>query len=314
VARWIVALIVASAAMVGCGGHHSAAQGRHQSTTPRALPLVSGPGRLVDIGGGRSLYLYCVGSGSPTIVLEAGFGGNSGAWRAVQPQLGRTTRTCAYDRAGLGSSLPMPGVHDAADEIRDLERLLDHARLPPPYVLVGHSYGGLLVRLFAKAHPDETAGVVLVDSMGRNQDQRLLPIWRAQPRRVRRRVPKPTGKPVEDGVNILAGEALAAGVTSLGDTPLAVISRGQTDETTGDLPPNVRRAADHLWTRMQDELTALSPDHLHVVALRSGHLVPIEQPDVVVRATQAVVRAARAHARLPACRDVFDGARARCLG
>jgi hypothetical protein len=71
--------------------------------------------------------------------LEAGFGGNNTSWGAVQPPLGRTTRTCAYDRAGLGSSLAIPGVHDAGDEIDDLHRLLAHARIPPPYVLVGHS-------------------------------------------------------------------------------------------------------------------------------------------------------------------------------
>src|SRR4029077_14893887 len=108
------------------------------------------------------------------VVLEAGFGGNSGNWSAVQRTLGRTTRTCAYDRAGLGNSLAMPGVHDAGDEIADLQRLLDHAHLAPPYVLVGHSYGGLLVRLFAHAHPHQTAGGGLVDSMGRGPDRRVL--------------------------------------------------------------------------------------------------------------------------------------------
>ena len=139
---------------------------------------------MVDIGGGRSLYLKCVGSGSPTVILEAGFSGTTNNWSAVQPQLGRTTRTCSYDRAGLGNSLAIPGVHDAGDEIADLERLLLHAGMSPPYVLVGHSYGGLLVRMFARTHQRDTAGLVLVDSMGADQTRRQLAVWpRSEARR-----------------------------------------------------------------------------------------------------------------------------------
>jgi pimeloyl-ACP methyl ester carboxylesterase len=85
-----------------------------------------GSGDRVDVGG-RHLYVECVGSGSPTVLLEAGFGGSSRDWTPVLLELGRTSRTCAYDRAGLGYSDAMPGVHDAGDEIRDLERLLDVA-------------------------------------------------------------------------------------------------------------------------------------------------------------------------------------------
>jgi pimeloyl-ACP methyl ester carboxylesterase len=308
--RALVPLVLVTIAVIGCGG-----QGPEPASAP-ANPVIVGPGRLVAIGGGRSLYLHCMGSGSPTVVLEAGFGGNSGNWSAVQRTLGRTTRTCAYDRAGLGNSLAMPGVHDAGDEIADLQRLLDHAHLAPPYVLVGHSYGGLLVRLFAHAHPREAAGVVLVDAMGHDQDRRLLAIWRAQPARVRRHVPKPTAHAVEAGVDVMAGERLEASVTSLGDVPLAVVTRGRDDGSGGPLPPaSIRRPADRLWMRMQDELAAMSGDHLHVVALRSGHFVqgPVDgQPSVVLRAVRAVVGAARTGARLPACARVFAGRGVRC--
>src|SRR6185295_6049474 len=95
--------------------------------TPTPTVIVNG-GDLVDIGGGRSLYLRCVGAGTPTVHLEAGFGGTTNNWSAVQQQLGRTMRTCAYDRAGLGNSLPIPGVHDAGDEVDDLARLLERAQ------------------------------------------------------------------------------------------------------------------------------------------------------------------------------------------
>ncbi|MGZ4217839.1 MAG: hypothetical protein ACXVFQ_16065 [Solirubrobacteraceae bacterium] len=133
---------------------------------------------------------------------------------------------------------------------------------------------GLLVRLFAHAHPDQTAGVALVESMGRNQDRRQLAIWRAQPARVRRLLPRPGANPVVDGVNIIAGELLDAKVTTLGSTPLVVITRGRPDDSEPPLPPSARGPNNQLWTTMQDELAALSSDSVHVIAVRSGHSVP----------------------------------------
>jgi pimeloyl-ACP methyl ester carboxylesterase len=306
--RVVVTALLASALLIGCGG----ASGPKRP--PEAKVVVNG-GRMVDIGGGRSLYLNCVGSGSPTILLEAGFGGTTNDWSAVQPRLGRTTRTCSYDRAGMGNSLPIPGVHDAGDEIDDLQRLLEHARVAPPYVLVGHSYGGLLARLFAEAHPRDTAGVVLVDAMGRDQDRQMLAIWRSAPARIRRRLPKPTADPVVDGVDIRASEVLDTKVRTLSGTPLAVISRGRVQDP--ELPARVRPAVASAWATMQDELAALSSDHMHVVAVRSGHFVQgfVEgQPTVVIRAVRAVVGAGRTHAGLPDCSALFHGRGVRCRG
>ena len=231
-----IAVLVASVLAVGCGGHEQKGQRVATTKAARAAPVIVGSGRLVTIGGGRSLFLDCVGSGSPTVVLEAGFAGDSSNWREVHPQLGRTTRTCAYDRAGLGNSVALPGVHDARDEINDLQRLLQSARIAPPYVLVGHSYGGLLVRLFAKAHPGEIAGVVLVDAMGRDQTRRQLALWpKSEEPALRREV----ARPVRDGVDLASGEALAAHVRSLGDTPVAVITAGAHDDEWGSAPPGL---------------------------------------------------------------------------
>jgi pimeloyl-ACP methyl ester carboxylesterase len=226
------------------------------------------------------------------------------------------TRTCAYARAGLGDSLPMLGVHDAVNEIADLNRLLEHAGITPPYVLVGHSYGGLLVRLFAHANPGDTAGIVLVDSMGRNQDRRLRAIWQAQPAQVRQQVPDPAAYPIQDGVDLLAGEALDAKLGNLGDRPLVVITAGRLLDTGQQpLAPTMRAPVAHLWETMQNELAALSSDRIHAIALRSGHFVqrsPNGQPDVVVAAVLAVIRAARTGKHLPACPTVFHGAGVRC--
>ena len=301
------ALMLLSVLTVACAG---------QQTRRDPNPVVLGPGHLVAIGAGRSLYLHCEGTGSPTVILESGFGGNSDDWSEVQGPVARVTRTCAYDRAGLGDSLPIPGVHDAVNEIADLNQLLEHAGIPPPYVLVGHSYGGLLVRLFAHANPGDTAGIVLVDSMGRDQDRRLRALWQAQPARVRQQVPDPTAYPVEDGVDLLAGEALDAKLGTLGDTPLVVITRGRLLDTAPQtLPPTMRAPVAHLWETMQNELAALSSDRIHAIALRSGHFVqrsPNGQPDVVVRAVLAVIRAARTGTHLPACPSVFHGAGVKC--
>ena len=156
-----------------------------------------------------SLYVECVGSGTPTVLLEAGFGRDSQDWTDVLQELGKTTRTCAYDRAGIGVSEPIAGVHDAGDEIRDLERLLDRGRIEPPYVLVGHSYGGLLARLFARAHPDQTGGVVLVDSAGRDDWRRGFAGW---PKTVAPKLRRAWAEPVAGGVD--AGRARRSAATS----------------------------------------------------------------------------------------------------
>jgi pimeloyl-ACP methyl ester carboxylesterase len=310
-ARRMLAVMAASVLVAGCGGHEQKGQRDATTKTARAVPVIVGSGRLVAIGGGRSLFLDCVGSGNPTVVLEAGFGGDSFNWQQVQPPLGRTTRTCAYDRAGLGNSVALPGVHDAREEISDLQRLLESARLDAPYVLVGHSYGGLLARLFAHAHPKETAGLVLVDSMGRDQTRRQLAIWpRSQERVLRRSV----ARSVRDGVDLGAGESLAARVTSLGAIPMAVVTAGTHDNEWGRAPARLARALDRQWATMQDELAALSSDHLHVVARHSDHFVQGSdgQPRVVIRAVQAVVRAARDHMHLPPCTRLFSGPDVRC--
>ena len=302
---------LASALAVGCGGNASAGQSGATANTPRAAPVTIGPGRIVEIGGGRTLYLQCVGSGSPTVVLEAGFGADASQWQDVQPQLARTTRTCAYDRAGFGRSIARPGVRDARDEIDDLQRLLDRAHVDPPYVLVGHSYGGVLARVFAELHPTETAGLVLIDTMGRDGRRRQLAIWPPSQAPEQRRG---LATAVMAGVDLVAGEALASRIRTLGDTPLTVITAGRQDNFPRT-PARLGRALKRLWDGMQDELAGLSDNSVHVVALDSNHDVPSShsgQPPVVIRAVQEVVGAARDHTRLPPCRRLFSGSDVRC--
>jgi pimeloyl-ACP methyl ester carboxylesterase len=307
---WIIVVALALVALPGCG--HAKLQ-QHVDTrtrTPVSPVLVDG-GELVDVGG-RNLYLECVGSGRPTVILEAGFGGSSTDWRDVQPQLGRTTRTCAYDRAGLGSSVAMPGVHDADDEVRDLQQLLFSARIAPPYVLVGHSYGGLLTRLYAYEHPRDVAGMVLVDAVGRDMTARQLAIW---PPGTNPDLREQAATPVVNGVDLHSSAQLDDRVRTLGDLPLVVIAAGMHRELFGALAPSLQRALERLWARMQTGLAGLSSDRVLVLARRSDHVVQRldGQPQVVLLAVRAVVRAVRNQTRVARCAHVFTGPAVRCL-
>ncbi len=138
----------------------------------RAMNLIPPPGQLIDIGGYR-LHLHAQGEGGPTVVLEAGNGDFSLTWSLVQPEAARLTRVVSYDRAGLGWSDrgPRPRTVDVAmDELRTL---LHGAGIPGPYILVGHSYGGMVARLFAYRYPGDVAGLVLVDAAHEDQMERL---------------------------------------------------------------------------------------------------------------------------------------------
>lgn len=123
---------------------------------------VAAPGRLIDVGR-RRLHLYEQGSGSPAVILEAGIAGTSLGWALVQPEIAKFTCVCSYDRAGLGWSDAASSAPSVSDAISDLHGLLSRANVPPPYVLVGHSFGALLVRAYAQRISEEVAGLILVD-------------------------------------------------------------------------------------------------------------------------------------------------------
>lgn len=138
------------------------------------------PGRLVDAGGFK-LHIYCIGEskpGTPTVILETLAGGTSLGWAWMQPEVAQTTLVCAYDRAGRGWSEPIPEARDASQVVQDLHTLLVNAGIPGPYILVGHSLGGIYARLFAADYPNEVAGMVLLDSAHPEQLVRY-PAWGA---------------------------------------------------------------------------------------------------------------------------------------
>lgn len=130
--------------------------------------------RLVNIEPGRRLNIYCVGKGSPTAVFDAGMNNWNQIWGLVQPRIATKTRACSYDRAGLGFSDPSNRAGSSANIVDDLHRLLIAASIQPPYILVGHSYGGMNMRLYANLYPDEVVGMVLVDPSHEDQEERFL--------------------------------------------------------------------------------------------------------------------------------------------
>jgi pimeloyl-ACP methyl ester carboxylesterase len=155
--RILLGLAIALVALGGVGATYQAVA---TALDRQAYPPT---GQLVDVGGHR-LHLHCVGQGSPTVVLESGLASPLPVWGWVQPDVAAVTRVCAYDRAGVGWSDAGPEPRDAQQMARELHTLLTVAGVPGPYVLVGHSYGGLYARVYAAMYPAEVAGVALIDS------------------------------------------------------------------------------------------------------------------------------------------------------
>lgn len=125
-------------------------------------------GRLILVNG-RAMHLYCIGDGSPTVILETGVGGNSLLWAYIQPAVAETTQVCAYDRAGYGWSEVSSRERTTPIMAEELHTLLTQAAIEPPYILAGHSFGGLVVRTYASFFPDEVVGLVLIDAAHPNQ-------------------------------------------------------------------------------------------------------------------------------------------------
>lgn len=238
---------------------------------------------FVSVAGHR-MYYECSGAGSPTVVLDAGSPDTNTIWRWVQPQIAGVTRVCAYDRAGLGHSAPAAARRRTAKtQVEDLRALLTAAHIPPPYVVVGHSWGGLLARIFAHAYPRKTAGVVLIDA---TTFAYLTPATAA-------RLPR---KKTREGIDIAAAIAESDAVTTLQAIPLIVLGSNK--------PP-----LDAKLRHAQEEEAALSTDSINAVARNSTHYIqrpaPAGQPQVVVDAVTAVVTAARSHGTLPPCGRLF---------
>ena len=288
--------------------------------------------RLVQIPDGRVLNLYCVGAGSPIVILEAGLGGDAYDWRAVHYNMAKLTRVCAYDRAGLGRSSPGPLPRDTKSEVSDLEALVGAARIRAPYVLVGHSMGGYNVRLFASRHPNDIAGMVLVDPSVENQipvleaavpaiaenDRKSFAFVRActDPRpateiaeRCARAAPKSFPPDLAAAYVLAHGPAFFQSFRSEVESFLALDSEevaaearplGSTPfivltrgERSSDMPADQAATEWNLWNQMHNDLAKLSTVGVNRVVPGANHYIQLDKPDAVVEAVEEVVTTTR---------------------
>lgn len=281
------------------------------------------PGHMMDVGG-RRVHLWIEGEGGPAVVLVPGCGDSSINFATLLPSLARETKTVIFDRAGLGWSdavwKPMAQL-DAAD---DLRAALHQAGIDPPYVLVGHSMGGYIVRMFAAGYPDEVAGIVLVDSSHPAQHTTLPAYhWRTVKWAVLgrtqwfgiRRLFRDLGISRVDAGRVPSEFARAAVAFDLNDrqrrtawweaalrTPIALqVSRRS--RSLGAIPLTVLTRAPgnaeasvpfEAWYKLQEDLATLSTNSKHVVAARAGHYIHHDEPELVTEAICDMVRRGRA--------------------
>src|SRR5581483_7235316 len=215
--------------------------------------------QMIDIGG-RKLALSCSGTGPETVILETGLGAESAEWAPIQQALEKHTRVLRYDRAGRGASEHALKPRDAAAMVEDLRTLLRLAEIPGPYVLVGHSFGGLLMRLFAHRCAADVKALVLVDSMHEDQFEilgpRFPPESPAEPPALRDvrtfwnqrwRNPESTVEGIDFVSSIRAGRAL----DSLGTIPIRVLTAAGGWANQPLLPAEYRAPLQQLWDGLQ---------------------------------------------------------------
>ncbi len=288
-------------------------------------------GQLFEVDG-KKMHLNCTGDGAPTVVFDSGLGDGSTSWMEVQPEIAKTNRVCSYDRAGLlwsdGRSEPVT----AAGTVARLHSLLAVASEAPPFVMVGHSLGGSLVRVFVGHYPEDVVGVVLVDSSHPEQFGRFPPeinelnniqglnralyAFKAATGFMRlSQSEESEGIPYEilaerkylpqsmpgvfaemDASNQIHADA--GQTTTFGDLPLIVLTAGKTPNgLPPEITPEILSQFKEIWSELQIELAALSTRGEQRVIADASHYIHYQDPEAVIRAIRDVVTAAQETAR-----------------
>lgn len=280
------------------------------------------PGRLVQVGG-RRLHLLCEGSGpGPTVVIEQGAGEPATVWRPIQRRLAGTMRVCLYDRAGYQWSDPCASSRSLTDRAEELHALLTAAGVPGPYILVGHSYGGVICQVFAAGHPEDVAGLVLVDAPERavilrpafeayrRQFLRVVAIGRTLARIGLVRLllmafSRPDGEMTRELTDAMNGFIAHPGASLPLADELRSLSEGGAELTRASAPgllghrpvavithtrrfPGFAALLEPGWLDGQRRLAALSSRGTLVLAEKSNHMIQAEEPELVIEAVRRV--------------------------
>lgn len=263
---------------------------RKANTARQSLPL----DELVDIGG-RRLYIKCSGearAGMPVVVLDAGLANTSATWSLVEPKVGEFARVCSYDRAGIGKSDRAPQQHSSKDIVLDLHKLLTKAAVNPPYVLVGHSFGGMNTRLYASEYPKEVVGIVLVDSTHEDESDRMLAVL---PSEILKKA-KPEDMVVRgaEAIDFDKSVAQLRAANWRRDIPLVVLTRGSATLNPNDYAvPTLAPKFEEIRLELQQELVRRSAKGRQIIAEKSGHFIHRDQPELVIEAIRQVLEEAR---------------------
>ena len=271
-------------------------------------PEVKDLDTMVNIGT-HSLHIRCTGQGSPVVVIDTGVGDTSERWQPIQAQIAQVTRVCTYDRAGYGPSEPGPLPRHSQQAADELKQLLENAGVRGPYVLVGHSLGGLNVQVFADRYPDLVAGLILLDptplpfiiGQAFHELHRVFEQQAAELQQVAEAARQSTDAEAQaqaDYLEAVASEHAAliaesasqvAAIASFGDIPLIVIGSGKPNPAFGA----DAEAFQQFWIEQNRELATMSTNGTFVLAQQSSHYLHEDAPDVVLDAVRQMVERAR---------------------
>lgn len=280
------------------------------------LKTISPPGRIIKVNG-RKIHIYCMGenkNGNPTVILEAGAGNFYTSWKKVQPELSKETRACSYDRSGLGFSDPS-NRKNAKDAAIELKEILTNANIQSPYIIIAHSWGGYIARIFAQENLEDLKGIVFVDSSHEDQEKATLSFTE-----------KIMGSVIASGFKFLANTGVIRFIFTIKPSMMSIAEPEPYDNTItralwstpkqqraaikeamdlnswqdvakarnfGNMPIIVLTAQESVdgmseWLGWQKDLSSLSANGKQIIVKNSSHYIPIDQPKIVIDATESL--------------------------
>lgn len=230
----------------------------------------------IDIGS-YGLYTYSIGKGKPTIIFESGYGCSYEDWNQVQSAISKDNKTLSYDRAGLGQSDASPLKRVTINEVHELHKLLENAKLKGPYIIVAHSLGGYNARLFAAEYPKEVAGIVFVDASHEEQEKKITPLLTPEYQKLSRSQFGVEGS-YEDYME--STKMIAEHRDAIKNIPITVLTA--TDHQMG-------KEIEPVWLDLQNDLASMSNNSRHYI-VDCGHYIQNEKPQVVIDAIKEMIK------------------------